>query len=149
MLDYGLASTFLEQIIEDLHAKSPKDAVYSQLKGDFPAKAIAWVKQVRWEGPVEVPISEISYTNVKEWGAYKHPAKVKKFVQKIKGGMRKPIILAKVPGETKMIVLDGHHRSLAYKELGKSALAFVAHVSGREGPWLEMHNSQKVAPSPM
>ena len=56
-------------------------------------------------------------------------------------------MLVNEPNNEKLIIVDGHHRALAYEELGQPAIAYVVHVTAVSGPWDEMHDSQKSGPS--
>jgi hypothetical protein len=118
------------------------ESVYEQLAEDFPAEAIQWVRAAHWEGPVEVPIDQIDFSNVDKWKASKEPEQVQVFVEKIQSGDRKPIILVNEPNNERLIITDGHHRALAYKQLGLPAVAYVAKVGSVNGAWDEMHDDQ-------
>ena len=121
------------------------DAVYQQLADDFEPDAIEWVRSAKWEGPMDVPLDEIDYSQKASWRANGNKAKVNKFVKKIKAGDKKPIVLIKPPGGGKYRVADGHHRALAYQQSGKPARAYVATVDKAAfAAAMEMHSSQKV-----
>ena len=115
------------------------ESVYAQLLEDFPPEAIAWVRAAPWTGPGEVPLDEIDFSNAAEWQATDEPERVQFFVDRIQAGNRKPIILVNEPNNEKLIVIDGHHRLLAYQQLGEPVNAYVAHVTSVSGPWDEMH----------
>lgn len=120
------------------------DEVYAQLAEDFPKDALEWIKSASWKGPVMVPLSQIDFSNRKAWKASKDPDHVAEFVQKIEsGGQMKPIILVNEPNSKKLIIVDGHHRALAYEKLGRDALAFVATVGTEGGPWMNVHATQR------
>lgn len=119
------------------------ESVYSQLAEDFPPESIAWVRAARWEGPIDVPLDEIDFANMDNWAASDDPERVQFFVERIQSGNRKPIILVNEPNNERLIVVDGHHRALAYKQLGLPAQAYVAHVTSVNGPWDLMHNAQR------
>ena len=121
--------------------------VYRQLIQDFPAKAIAWVHDVPWEGPRVVPVDRFDFSNMKSWSAYHEQDKVDEFAARIqrrhaKGKPIKPIVAVLEPGKDKLTIVDGHHRALAAKKLGVSIEAFIGHVPTKQGPWLETHASQ-------
>lgn len=123
-------------------------AVYRQMLEDYPPAAIAWVRAASWTGPTPVPISSIDYSEASTWRASVEPEKVKAFAEKIAAGdLMKPIILVKEPKSDKYIVVDGHHRAMAYRKLGKPALAYIATVGAVSGPWDETHASQYTGPS--
>ena len=123
-------------------SKSPGAQVYAQLLDDFPPEAIAWVKRAKWTGPEDVPLDAIVFTPSK-WQAGHEPAKVERFKRKIaarqaKGKPVKPVVLADRPDTAKgthLYMVDGHHRALAFRELGRPVLAYVGQVArrGREG----------------
>jgi len=124
---------------------SPKDVtddVLEQLREDYPEDALDWVKENHWTGPKMIHVSDIDYSNYKSWRATHEPEKVHKFKKKIKKGVLKPVILVKTPKNPKYIIVDGHHRSLAYRELGGSVVAYVTHVDRETGPWDEFHSKQ-------
>jgi hypothetical protein len=118
------------------------DAVYQQLADDFEPDAIAWVKNASWELK-NVPLDQIDFSGRAKWKASKHADKITRFTGKIKSGDKKPIILVVPPGGGKYRVADGHHRALAYKQLGQPARAYVATVDA-EGfrAAMEMHSEQ-------
>lgn len=121
------------------------DAVYQQLEDDFEPEAIEWVKRAKWEGPIDVPLDQIDFSNKDAWRASGHGKKVDKFAKKIDGGFKKPVILIARPDGGKYRVADGHHRTLAYQKLNKPVRAYVAHVGADDyAAAMEMHSSQKV-----
>jgi ParB-like nuclease domain len=131
---------------------STADDVKRVLSSDYPENSLSWVhgKGVTWSGPKEVPLSNINFTNQKSWNAYKEPHRVSKFAARIhkraKQGRRvKPVILADVPDKNGIMIVDGHHRSLAYKKLGKPVWGYVAKVPSVKGPWQELHAKQRAA----
>jgi hypothetical protein len=127
-------------------ASSAAAQVRAQLSPDFPPEALAWVDQARWEGPVDVPLAQIDFARADTWSASDNEAKVAKFTRKIGAGKTKPLVLVRRPGSAKLMVADGHHRALAYRELGRDAPAYVATVAQTSGPWDTMHAAQKKAP---
>ncbi|HSB57963.1 MAG TPA: ParB N-terminal domain-containing protein, partial [Methyloceanibacter sp.] len=124
-------------------ASDTAEAVYEQLIADFPPEAIEWAKSARWEGPVDVPLGQIDFSNRAAWGASGEPDKVATFADKISSGKMKPLVLVRVLGKKKLMIADGHHRALAYQRLGKPARAFIATVDAKSGPWDEMHAAQR------
>jgi phage gp29-like protein len=118
-------------------------AVYHELESDYPDDALEWIPRYKWAGPVEIPLDEIDFSNSKSWRASKEPESVAYHTIKIHEGKRKPIILVKTPKDDKYIIVDGHHRSLAYQHLNKPALAFVANVDKEKGEWDWMHDEQE------
>lgn len=132
------------------------DAVFAQLLDDYDAEAIEWVLAAQWCGPEYVDTRNIDFTNSNNWVASSEPEKVDEFADMIKNGIKKPIILVQMPDRTAfypgtpaapLMVLDGHHRLLAYQKLEQPALAYIARVGSCYGPWVDMHSSQRVGPS--
>ena len=119
------------------------DDILNELREDYPEEALDWIKKEKWEGPKLIHTEDIDYSNAKSWRASHEPDKVHRFMKKIKKGDMKPVILVKTPDNDKYIVIDGHHRSLAYRELGRSAVAWVTHVDKEKGPWDTFHNKQQ------
>ena len=123
----------------------PTDAtsdVLEQLREDYPEESLDWVKENKWTGPKMIHTSDIDYSNYHTWRAAHEPEKVHKFKKKIKKGIMKPVILVKTPENQKYIIIDGHHRSMAYRELGHSVVAYVTHVNEETGPWDTFHSKQ-------
>ena len=118
------------------------EAVYAQLLDDYPESALPWVRAAHWDGPMAVPLDQIDFSNRATWRATNEPEKVKQFAKKIKKGKFKPIVLVYEPKNPHAIVVDGHHRALAYELLGRPAIAYVARVGSTTGPWDQMHSSQ-------
>jgi len=123
------------------------DDVREQLSDDYPPESTQWVESVQWDGPKSVSLVDIDFANEQKWRASAEPEKILKFAKKIQKGKLKPMVLAKVPGNEKLVVLDGHHRALANRALGRPGLAYVATVPSNKGPWMEMHSSQTHGPS--
>jgi hypothetical protein len=127
------------------------NAVFSQLQDDFPKQDCNWVQNpdVFWSPLSSVPLSKIDFSNEKNWNAYEHDAKLKKFVQKIKSGDRKPVILGKFDGG-KLKVLDGHHRTLAHQRLNMPVRAYIATIGAKsKNAAMTMHASQRKGNSGM
>ena len=122
--------------------------ILKELKDDYPQETLDWVKAARWRGPVRVPISQIDFRGRQGWVASQDgPESLKHHLAKIKAGDDKPILLIDTPDNTKYECIDGHHRLLAYEQLEKPVLAFVATVEHHEGPWDTMHQKQRSGPS--
>lgn len=119
--------------------------ILKDLKDDYSQEALDWVKAARWRGPIKVPMSQIDFRGREKWAATKEG--FDSHVDRIKAGKRKPILLIDTPDNPKYECMDGHHRLLAYEELGESAVAYVATVEHHEGPWDTMHQKQHSGPS--
>jgi hypothetical protein len=127
---------------------SDKSIVIKQLSEDYPVNSLEWVKETTWEGPETVEIKDVDYANYKNWQAYHEPKKVKKFEKKISKGKRKPVILVKTPKNKKYIVIDGHHRALAYRHLNRPLMAWIGYTKSESGPWDTFHDEQKHSKNP-
>jgi disulfide oxidoreductase YuzD len=118
--------------------------VYNQLLEDYEEENIKWVLGAKWHGPIEVPLSAIDFSNQKKWKANKDKEHVQDFVEEIENeGYVKPIIVVNEPTDDKIFVVDGHHRLLAYKQLKRNPIAYVAYVDSVGGPWDHLHQKQK------
>jgi hypothetical protein len=122
--------------------KESTNEVVDQLSKDYPEKSLDWVKENKWTGPQLIHVMDVDFSNYKTWRAAHEPEKINKFKKKIKKGVIKPVILVKTPKNEKYIIADGHHRSLAYRELGGSVVAYVTNVDRETGPWDEFHSMQ-------
>ncbi len=122
------------------------ESVYNLLLEDYPSTALAWVRGAQWEGPIEVPLEEVDYSNQDQWAATDDPERVQMFADRIAAGDRKPVVLVNEPNNEKLIIIDGHHRALAYLKLGQPIYGYVATVSTVNGQWDEMHDSQRKDP---
>lgn len=123
-------------------------AVYDQLAEDYPPHAIEWVKRQRWTGPTRVPTNQIDYSNRHDWQASREQPKIAIFKKKIAAGKMKPMILIKKPNNPQFVVVDGHHRAIAYDELNTPANAYITQVPSTAGPWDIMHQQQDHSLSP-
>jgi 8-oxo-dGTP pyrophosphatase MutT (NUDIX family) len=126
----------------DPHDPNPVDAahVYHQLLRNYPPKAIGWVNGARWIGPVEVPLDRIDRDDVDSWAASHQPERVKHFAKLLRKG--KPVsagVSVQEPGESKIKVVDGHHRYLASVKAGKPFLTYIGFVDSDGGPWDQTH----------
>ena len=117
--------------------------VYQQMKRDFPDKALKWLPQAFWEGPVTVTTDQIDFSNVGSWAATKDDNLIDHYGKAIKRGEMKPVILVKSPTSEQYKVIDGHHRSLAARKIGRPVLAYIGRVGESTGPWYETHSFQK------
>jgi SPP1 gp7 family putative phage head morphogenesis protein len=120
-------------------------AVYQQLREDFPQKSCSWVldKNVTWLPVRRVPLGRIDYSNSASWDAATHRGKIGHFRDKITAGDDKPLILVMRPGKKTAMVADGHHRALAAREEHLPPLAYMCVVPSVSGPWDAMHDAQR------
>lgn len=119
--------------------------VLSQLEGNFPAGAIEWVKRARWIGPVNVPWSRIDADDEDKWAASHQPEAVDRFARAIRSGQghTNPSVLVQEPGTNKAFIVDGHHRALARRKLGRPVLAYVGNIDPRDRmAAMEAHSKQ-------
>lgn len=122
--------------------RSPADQVYAQLREDFPKSALGWVKDASWSGPQQVALDRVDWSNEEDWKASHEPARVEEFERRIPKGDANPVVLVRTPNNRKLIVVDGHHRALAYRNLKTPVTAWVGRVESARGPWDQLHNSQ-------
>lgn len=117
--------------------------VFDHLAADYEEKDIEWVKQIPWIGPVEVPLSDIDFSNKDNWQASKDMEHVQDFEDKVKDGLTKPIVLVNnKSNDNKHQIVDGHHRALAHLQLGTPIPAYIGEVSMDKGPWSRLHDQQ-------
>jgi len=130
----------------DLSDPNPVDAehVKALMQKNFPEKALGWIDGARWIGPVEVPLDRIDFSNEGSWAASHQQKGVKRFARHIRDGTghTQPVILVQSPDNPKAIIIDGHHRSLAYRKLGRPVKAYVGMVDAVTPEMLETHSSQ-------
>lgn len=119
------------------------DAISRELESDYPARAMEWIRSIKWVGPVRVPADDVDYAGEAGWKASGEPEKVSKFADRIEQGSEKPVLLVRRPGEAKLMIVDGHHRALAYRKLGTGLLAYVGNAPTLEGPWASFHDEQR------
>ncbi len=130
------------------YSSSDKSKVVKQLAKDYPLNSLNWVKEIKWDGPEKVNIEDVDYSNYKNWQASHEPKKVKKFEKKISNGKMKPVILVKTPRNKKYIVIDGHHRALAYRNLDEPLRAWIGYTKTEKGPWDTFHDKQRHSDDP-
>lgn len=122
----------------------PVDAgvVVEQMQRNFPDTALGWMRGIRWV-KADVPHDAIDYGDVDSWAASHQPGKVKKFVRKLRKGKRvNPIVAVQQPGKDRVVIVDGHHRTLAHKRLDEPVPAYVGFVPRKVGPWLRTYQYQ-------
>jgi len=120
------------------------DQVRAQLLGDYPPSALKWVDGLSWRGPVQVPLTQIDFSDSDpDWKpARANRAKIASFAAKIRQGFRKPVTLIQAPGSQKMRCVDGHNRCLAYLSLAAPVTAWVGTAKSGHGPWDLLHSQQ-------
>jgi SPP1 gp7 family putative phage head morphogenesis protein len=140
------AAPVLVKDAADLTDPNPVEAehVKNQLRKNYPEHALGWVDDARWIGPVLVPHDRVDYDDVGSWAASHQAARVGQFADDIEHGRAHlhPVVAVQEPGESKIKIIDGHHRTLAYKKLGRRVKAYVGMVGRDGGPWDETHSFQ-------
>lgn len=134
----GLTALELDQrdtialLLSDKASSVPRD-VFDQLLEDYPAKSLPWVLAAEWSKAHDVSVDDLDFSDASSWRASSDP--IQPYIDRINkakdgkpAGVNKPVILVKVPGKDKLIIVDGHHRVLACKKLGIPVLAYVATV---------------------
>jgi hypothetical protein len=124
-------------------ALTPAQAIRLQTLDDYPKSAIGWMSKLSWDWPHAVPLNCIDFSNKKSWNAQANQDKIEVFKKKITKGTLKPAILVMPKGETKYVVVDGHHRALTCLELNRPLMAWTADAPEHDGPWNIMHDTQK------
>lgn len=129
------------------HEVGPSNAgiaqtVLEQLEEDYGNRYLGWILGAHWTGPEFINLSEIDVTNRRNWMASEDMEHVDDFLEQVKEGNIKPIILVNEPNNNKMIIADGHHRFLAAEKLNMPVKAYVATTGGVGGDWRKMHDKQ-------
>jgi 8-oxo-dGTP pyrophosphatase MutT (NUDIX family) len=125
--------------------KNDKAAVvYAQMEGNFPDDAIQWVKECHWDGPLDIPLDDIDWRDRKQWAAWHEQDHVDDFKRKLQAGEEiNPPVLVHHPGKMAAVIIDGHHRSLAYQELGMPVRGWLGEIPEHFiQAALETHSSQ-------
>lgn len=131
-----------------LEAAAAQADVYAQLAKNFPAPAIAWVRDASWSGPSDIDPDRIDTSHMDTWDAAKNPVKVARLRAKARrkaatGGHLKPAVLVATPGNSRLVVADGHHHVAAAMKERTPVWAYIGHVSEDSGPWDELHTKDK------
>lgn len=114
--------------------------VKALMRHNFPDSALGWVDDAQWRGPCRLNADMIDFSNRGSWAAHHESDRIQHFVDRIQSGdAPHPVILVDTPGEHDLMVVDGHHRALAYRQLGKPIPAYVGRVDAAIGPWDETH----------
>jgi SPP1 gp7 family putative phage head morphogenesis protein len=100
--------------------------VYDQLLRNYPPESIQWVLRAKWAGPYLVPWDLINDDSMGSWAASHQPEAVDRFAQEIEAGKEpNPPVLVANPDKNNFIDVDGHHRALAYRQLGRPVKAWI------------------------
>jgi hypothetical protein len=126
-----------------IHPSVSSEVVFQQLLKNYPPESVEWVKKARWTGPVDIARELINISDEGSWAADHEQQKVDSFMARIQAGdLPKPAVAVLEPGESKVQIIDGHHRTLAYLNLGLPVRMYVGRVTYHNGPWSEAHSSQ-------
>jgi 8-oxo-dGTP pyrophosphatase MutT (NUDIX family) len=141
-----LEKSYIAKDAADLADPNPVEAehVMNQMRKNYPEHSIQWMKDARWIGPILVPHDRIDYDDEDKWAASHQPNAVNQFAKNIKAGEghTHPVVMVQQPHDQKLNVIDGHHRTLAYRKLGQKVKAYVGFVNTERGPWDETHSYQ-------
>ena len=109
----------------------PAKRVRQQLLGNYPPKSLTWVKDARWVH-VKVPHALIDYAGEATWAAAHQQGHDEHFAQQIAAGEHvDPAVMVWEPGESRIRVMDGHHRTLGSRDAGVPVDAYVGILLGR------------------
>lgn len=139
----GAPSTKAARDLDD-HNPVASEHVMNMMLDKFPPKALKWVDDARWVGPVEIPLDRIDFDDEESWAASHEPDQVAKFVKILKKGKRlKPgISVRQMEGDSRIKVVDGHHRLLAYKALGQPFVSYLGFILEDDDRWEQTHSYQ-------
>lgn len=106
--------------------KAKASAVRAAMRDNFPDSALGWVGNIRWVGPVEIPLDLLDFSHSDEWAARHQQGHVDDIARDIQAGKQiHPIIAVVRAGHNHARLIDGRHRSEAYRKLGRPAVGFV------------------------
>lgn len=123
----------------NLDSDEAQTEVYDYLKQNYPERTLGWVSEADWNGTETIPLSEIDMSR-RPGG--RNMDKVKGIAQAVRDGKEmEPVVLVRTPGNDKLVIADGYHRTLGFQHAGEKGIeAFIGHVEDDEGPWdTEMH----------
>lgn len=130
----------------DLSDPNPVDPahVIAVMEKNFPLKALEWVNDGSWVGPVHVPMDRVDFRDEDTWAAHHQPEAVNRFARQMKArnGQTHPVILVQSPDQQKAIIIDGHHRTLAARKLGWPVKAYLGTFKTIPEAALEAHSLQ-------
>jgi ParB-like nuclease domain len=117
------------------------DRVKAQLERDYPPGALSWVDSLSWQGPVNVPLTQID-RNAGDWSAADDKRKVAAFAKRIGAGWKKPVVAIRRPGQRLLYLVDGHSRAAACMQIGQPVTAWVGTSKTATGAWQSTHRKQ-------
>lgn len=107
--------------------------VYRQLRANYPAESVSWVKRLDWHGPSEVPLAMFDWNSRDRWAAHHQQVKVDHFAALLQAREKvNPVIAILRPGTSRLVIIDGHHRALACRQIGWPVRAYVAVADGKD-----------------
>lgn len=121
------------------------ERVKAQLAGDYPPGALSWVSTLQWQGPQQVPVTQIDRTRGDtDWqAAAADKAKLQVMRKRIGAGWKKPVILVRAKGAARLFAVDGHSRVLSCEALGQPVMAYIGTAGTATGPWEVTHRRQR------
>jgi hypothetical protein len=123
--------------------------VLRAMRDNFPEHALGWIKDADWVRAT-VPMDRIDFQHLHTWAAAHEKRKVERFATEMESGEAPdPVIMVSVPDAHTLRVVDGHHRVLAARKLGKPIEAYVGAVGSGDTRWEETHSFQKSARTPI
>ena len=118
-------------------------AVFAQLRANYPADSIGWIKGIRWV-LAEIPLDLVDFSSEHAWAAYHQRSRVEHFARELKAGRAvDPAVAIIRPGHNHIRVIDGHHRTLACKKAGQPIRAYVGYLNGDPKAAYETHLYQE------
>jgi hypothetical protein len=136
--------TILQLVSLQLNAQEKiRLQIRKQLLKDYPPDAVSWIDTVTWNPPTLVPLTSFDLRGVEKWPTWQDKKKIATFIEKIKDGWHKPIVVVKTPGARFLTPLDGHTRLSVYWKLKRPPYAWVGKTSAASGPWDTFHRKQR------
>ena len=93
---------------------------------------------------MKVPHDLIDYAGEATWAAAHQQAHDEHFAQQIAAGQHvDPAVMVWEPGESRIRVMDGHHRTLGSRDAGVPVDAYVGILPAGDKRWTETHSFQE------
>ena len=103
--------------------------VRKQMLENFPPSALAWVKRIRWVGPVDVPVKLMDTAGKDKWAASHETAHVNEIARDLKAGKPVNAVIGVLrEGHNHVRLIDGRHRTLAHEKLRQPVRCFVGYL---------------------
>jgi hypothetical protein len=125
-------------------AHKVRKALASDLQHDGNGKLdTSWVMKCPWSGPQKVPASRIDMRDGDtSWAAARDDAKrLRQELPMVRSGKYDPVILVRIPGESRLWCVNGHTRIIISQQLGKPVNAWIGTVPSAQGPWTAKRRS--------